>query len=832
MYGKDGVLRYDRAHGKKPWADMFEKESQERQHGHAQLTSAQFHVQRAMTIISSKFAKVIREKLRSKHLKSNRRNVSDVSKPSPMRNWDQVLNSQAFCDLCGKPSVSRCAFCITCGCVAHRLCVAKSSMYTIITKKEAPGAQYYECRHCHETAQEEQKFYDESVAKIKRVNAQISTQQVIDEHIIAQRMQAHAKLVKESVILIQSTLRKHRARQIFYMWRRTQLRVVVLEMNDVFPLICPPTSSSLRSSFDGSGLLSGNGTGAEPDDGESLPPGFVVVTVIDPIKHLQIMRVEKKLQLTPNEAFLLPGISALMQVVVTVFIRDPTQAFSFTKQTNIMIGQVVLALRDTHNFLLPHTYKSISISKKVTWLPLPITAEKVNVEINTLYSNGHGSNLGYVLCTNTTPNYNSFTSWVVKEHNLDHGWQPKMPTRIDDDDNDNDLRKQQKHESGDDTVAIASVASSVVTGIEALNVSNNSPSRLLMDAPDTSISTPPPASRIVVRPKSAHPSTGGKSGSISSLFKQKPSQSQQTNNDAIHTTYMGQWATLGGGNKVIWSRPTSAVTRGMQQSRPGSATPPLSLPVRPGTAGATRSKVPSVWEGKDKGKDNNKPSSKFPSVTGKYQLSQSQPPTPISISAGIGGEVDNSNSALFNKTSQAHKKLDVKNFLESTYHTCTLRYIPLNPISNMCAKVLGPPIDALRKVPLVSFRKSNSKSVAPPVVTAQSNTAKRSTHYWLVLADLWLYFFLSHNDASARLMGDIKDADVYLERNARGEVLHIRHVDSREWQFEFEDEAKAVKFNFAINEAQNAMRTGESIYMQPPRSGDIKPFGYAGCHVR
>ena len=123
------------------------------------------------------------------------------------------------------------------------------------------------------------------------------------------------------------------------------------------------------------------------------------------------------------------------------------------------------------------------------------------------------------------------------------------------------------------------------------------------------------------------------------------------------------------------------------------------------------------------------------------------------------------------------------------------------------------------------MRKTQEKGVT--FIAGQSSTCSRSTSYWLALHDLWLYFFTSHNDVTARLMADIAEADVFLSRNARGTVLQISHADSRQWKFEFEDSAKAVKFHFAIREGQSALRTGESIFMKPPRSVPQKPFGYA-----
>ena len=64
-------------------------------------------------------------------------------------------------------------------------------------------------------------------------------------------------------------------------------------------------------------------------------------------------------------AFLIPGVSALMQIVLTFYFRLPNQTFSYSKQQNVLIGQVVLALRDTEEFLKTHQYVN-QISKKIT----------------------------------------------------------------------------------------------------------------------------------------------------------------------------------------------------------------------------------------------------------------------------------------------------------------------------------------------------------------------------------------------------------------------------------------------------------------------------------
>ena len=109
---------------------------------------------------------------------------------------------------------------------------------------------------------------------------------------------------------------------------------------------------------------------------------------------------------------------------------------------------------------------------------------------------------------------------------------------------------------------------------------------------------------------------------------------------------------------------------------------------------------------------------------------------------------------------------------------------------------------------------------------------KRSSKYWICLSDLWLYFFIGYGDSICKMMVDIKDANVFADSNKHMvHVLHIHFPDTRKWALEFEDQAKAVKFVFAIAESQRAYKYKNSIFMPPPRSTQSKPLGFT-CPVR
>lgn len=169
--------------------------------------------------------------------------------------------------------------------------------------------------------------------------------------------------------------------------------------------------------------------------------------------------------------------------------------------------------------------------------------------------------------------------------------------------------------------------------------------------------------------------------------------------------------------------------------------------------------------------------------------------------------------------------IDIGNFLDETEHTCNIKYIPLNPVSNICAKAMGPPIDLLRKKPtLLAQRKVE--------VSAPNTGPKRSTKYWICLSDLWLYFFTGYGDSMCKMMVDVKDANAFIDMNKhKTHVLHVHFPDTRKWAFEFEDPAKAVKFVFAIGESQRAYKYKNSIFMPPPRSRHTKPLGFT-CPIR
>ena len=180
-------------------------------------------------------------------------------------------------------------FCRTCNSTAHRACVRRirPKVKLVDTAADFNLVTTFECHNCQESVEADVDYYYKVLDNVTKERMKIQAQAMIDAQMKASLNRQRFLISKKSIIRIQSTYRKYRARKTFFMWRRTQLRVVRIEMKEMFPFIF---SRDLYGSFAGA-----------DEHGPALPTGMVVLTIIDPIKHLQIMRMEKRLSKAIDE---------------------------------------------------------------------------------------------------------------------------------------------------------------------------------------------------------------------------------------------------------------------------------------------------------------------------------------------------------------------------------------------------------------------------------------------------------------------------------------------------------------------------------------------------
>mmetsp|Transcript_31775 Transcript_31775/g.43598 ORF Transcript_31775/g.43598 Transcript_31775/m.43598 type:complete len:314 (-) Transcript_31775:1276-2217(-) len=171
-------------------------------------------------------------------------------------------------------------------------------------------------------------------------------------------------------------------------------------------------------------------------------------------------------------------------------------------------------------------------------------------------------------------------------------------------------------------------------------------------------------------------------------------------------------------------------------------------------------------------------------------------------------------------------------------HTCQLRYIPQNPISEMCQVVYAPPLDVLRKSADIIVVKKGKRRHATAATTATSGSAAnnngnnsnnnnsnsnlaaiptqsinsyRNYKYWMCIYRCRIYLYQYYGDAEPRFIGDLSDAFAETLHDKAGHtsyIVSVTHADQRQWLFEFTSKQFAAKLVLTINESRLAKGIG------------------------
>ena len=87
----------------------------------------------------------------------------------------------------------------------------------------------------------------------------------------------------------------------------------------------------------------------------------------------------------------------------------------------------------------------------------------------------------------------------------------------------------------------------------------------------------------------------------------------------------------------------------------------------------------------------------------------------------------------------------------SVDYTGQLRYLPQNPIAEMCQVVFAPPLDVLRKSADVVVLKGKRKQLGAAAVN-QSSSSQRNYKFWLCIYKARLHLFQYYGDAEPRFI--------------------------------------------------------------------------------
>ena len=135
---------------------------------------------------------------------------------------------------------------------------------------------------------------------------------------------------------------------------------------------------------------------------------------------------------------------------------------------------------------------------------------------------------------------------------------------------------------------------------------------------------------------------------------------------------------------------------------------------------------------------------------------------------------------------------------------CTNFYTP-----NYMHKFHGLPITIL-----ISIQKG------PPVFD------RRGTRYWIVLAELTIYFYSTYGEQRPRFVMPIADCTVSPEMDKLDQAtIRVTLLDKRSYVFDFETRNDALAFEFNIVESQKFYDTGNSMHVKGRRFEQmLRPF--------
>lgn len=303
-----------------------------------------------------KFAVSLRAKLQAK-LDSARDAEMHLRADIPTIEWRKHWGSSYHCTICEQNAVTDIRFCKYCNRVAHRLCVMetmkKKRKQIVLPKsnedepdaKEFVDVDRFVCTTCEESRKVDQVYFDKCKEKHRLEKIKDFYRNLIARKMLAFWRQRCYRRKKRVFIRIQAFVRRRMAIKEYELWKRSQKRVVVIEM------------SSLPRYVDAS--VSGK--------------YLIVVTVVDPIKRCQLFRIDKKAEAIKSEGFLVPGINAYVDIWVTICTRkDDVHYFAHS--------QAQFVIRDTLNLFNKKTY-SLNFSKTITCLPQDLKRELVVIHI-------------------------------------------------------------------------------------------------------------------------------------------------------------------------------------------------------------------------------------------------------------------------------------------------------------------------------------------------------------------------------------------------------------------------------------------------------------------
>lgn len=198
---------------------------------------------------------------------SVRRTVENVSAPVfPTQDWPDYCGSQAFCDYCRKPALTGCLECKTCTVIYHDMCYKTASKSrkafrpSEVVDLDLDDEERFICIHCEESTLNDHKMRRSTLRHLVEKRNKDEVAKFLCRFLYTYGLRRRFLKIKSGLTAVQSMIRRRIDRRSFLTWKRMESHVLVLELVKI-----------------------------------QLTPviGTVTVTLVDPMRGTQIMRIDK-----------------------------------------------------------------------------------------------------------------------------------------------------------------------------------------------------------------------------------------------------------------------------------------------------------------------------------------------------------------------------------------------------------------------------------------------------------------------------------------------------------------------------------------------------------
>jgi hypothetical protein len=194
--------------------------------------------------------------------------------PEPPARWQFCWGKNVHCYFCKRPTISDSVSCLHCGSIAHRLCAQearssetnielaiRSSSKRMVSQKQSG----FICESCSTFYAGETQYYMKCYDKLAEVKYRDFCKGVISKALVTYITRCRQIKKERALQLLRNAMKRYSLVKMYHIWKRSCLRVIVLDVVGLPNVVTDMNDKCI-----------------------------IILTVVDPVKHAQLFRIDKK----------------------------------------------------------------------------------------------------------------------------------------------------------------------------------------------------------------------------------------------------------------------------------------------------------------------------------------------------------------------------------------------------------------------------------------------------------------------------------------------------------------------------------------------------------